>query len=247
MRIFTSLLLLAALCLSHLALAQPLDELVYLSEDAPPINYYDQGVFKGIAVDLLEQTTAAAGAPVTRTQVQVKPWARAYREALRGPKRVIFAIYRTPEREHLFKWAGPFNKSELVLVAKKRRHITLKDLGALNQYVVGAQREDAAEIHLRNLDLENMAITYTVNPLLLARMMMSDRIDIWAGGLHGIFAHLNQAGANPNEYEVIGTLHQADLYFAFSRDVSDGTVQRFQQALERVLNYQPVNISNRSN
>lgn len=220
--------------------AQAINELIYLSENAPPTNYFDNGQFKGIAVELLEKTTTAAGFPITSDQIKVMPWARAYREAIKGPNRVIFAIYRTPEREHLFKWAGPFDSNRLVLVAKKRRGIQLDSLSDLNNFVVGAQREDAAEIHLRNLDFETMAVTLTVSPLQLARMMKNDRIDIWAGGVHGIYAHLAQVGANPKEFEIIGTLHQADLYFAFSRDVSDETVQRFQDALDSVLPNQNV-------
>ncbi|MBB3167513.1 substrate-binding periplasmic protein [Simiduia aestuariiviva] len=218
--------------------AHRLDQLTYLSENSPPMNFLDNGEFKGIAVDLLERTTRVAGTPVHRDKVKILPWARAYRAAISGPNKVIFAIYRTPEREALFKWAGPFDANSLVLVAKKNRKIKITQLSQLNKFVVGAQREDAAEIHLRNLSLDEMVLTLTVSPLQLARMMQADRIDIWAGGVHGINAHLAMIGAAPEDFEVVGTLHKADLYFAFSRDVDDALVDRFQQSLEKVLSQQ---------
>jgi polar amino acid transport system substrate-binding protein len=219
---------------SSTSLAQQLNELIYLTENAPPTNYLDNGQLVGTAVEILEAATLAAGSPVRRSQVQVLPWARAYREAIIGPRRVIFAIYRTPEREKLFKWAGPYEQSRLVLVAKKRRNISLSNLEDLNHFIVGAQREDAAEIYLRKLEFGDMVLTLTVSPLQLARMIVSDRIDIWAGGEDGIYAHLAKIDANPNDFEVVGTLHKSDLYFAFSRDVDDALVHLFQRALDEV-------------
>jgi polar amino acid transport system substrate-binding protein len=234
-----TLLMYVGLSTAH---AENLADLIYLSEDSPPMNYLEEGVLKGAAVDLLEQATQMVGSPVQRSTVRVLPWARAYREAISSPNRVIFSIYRTPDREHLFKWAGPIDTNRLVLVAKKQRKITITTLQELNRFNVGAQREDAAEIHLRNLELGGMVLTLTVTPLQLAKMLVSDRIDVWAGGVNGIMTHLALANADPADFEVVGTLHQADLYFGFSRNIDDALINEFQQAIDKILS--PHNTAN---
>lgn len=232
--IATCLLLLPVVLTPH-AHSQTLSQLTYLADDSPPLNYLDKGELKGKAVDLLERTTRLAGAPVSRSDVQVLPWARAYRDTLSGPGRVLFSVYRMPERENLFKWAGPIDENRLVLVAKKARKISLSSLQELNFYTVGAQREDAAEHYLRKLDLETMVVTLTVLPKQAAKMLDTGRIDIWAAGEGGVWSNLAATGLNPADFEIVGVLHRFELYFAFSRDVDDALVQQFQSALNRVI------------
>ena len=62
---------------------------------------------QGISVDLLEAVTERMGQTVSRKEVRVEPWADGYRAALEGNGTVLFSTARTPERENLFKWAGP--------------------------------------------------------------------------------------------------------------------------------------------
>jgi polar amino acid transport system substrate-binding protein len=221
------------LCVTPVS-AQTLDQLFYIADDSPPLNYLVEDRLTGKAVDLLEQATDIAGAPVKRSEVKVMPWARAYREALSGPHRVLFSVYRMPEREKLFKWAGPIDANRLVLIAKKSRAIKLDDLNQLIFYAVGAQREDASEHYLRKLKLDNLNLTLTVLPIQAAKMLSSDRIDIWAAGESGAFSNITAAGLRQEDFEIVGVLHKFELYFAFSRDVDDALVQQFQSALNQI-------------
>ena len=97
-KFFAALSLVLWLVLPPFVIGQSLSELTYIADDSPPLNYLDNGELKGRAVDLLVQATTLAGAPIKRTDVKVIPWARAYREALAGPNRVLFSVYRMPVR-----------------------------------------------------------------------------------------------------------------------------------------------------
>ncbi len=230
--VFSLLLLVAVTFNLH---AQTLNKLIYLADDSQPLNYVQGNELKGLAFDLLEATTAQAGSPVQRTDVRILPWARAYRQAIRGPNRVLFSMYRMPNREKLFKWAGPFATNTLALTAKKSRSIKINNLADLDNYTIGVQREDAAEHYLRTLDLDRMKVTQVVLAQQGARMLENDRIALWAGGEGGILSNLAAIGVDPNEYETVGILQEFKLYFGFSRDVDDALVQQFQTALDQVL------------
>jgi polar amino acid transport system substrate-binding protein len=82
--------------------ALSLAQLEYLTEDYPPYNYLQEGRLVGPSVEIVEAATLLAGSPVTRAQIKVQPWSRAYRDALRGPNRVLFATTRTRDRESQF-------------------------------------------------------------------------------------------------------------------------------------------------
>ncbi|MDN3640609.1 transporter substrate-binding domain-containing protein [Simiduia curdlanivorans] len=155
---------------SFMAQAQTLSDLTYITENAPPWNYLEQDRLEGMAVDLLEQVTDHAGASVKRSDIMVLPWARAYSRAKTMPNQVIFSIFKTPARERLFKWAGPFAKNRLVLIAKKSRNISIDNLDQLELYTIGAQREEATAQELLMLNSIKEKMTLGIKQLQLAKM-----------------------------------------------------------------------------
>jgi len=53
----------------------------------------------------------------TRADVHIVPLADGFQQAQGNTSTVLFSIVRTPEREPLYKWAGPFTKTSFVLFA----------------------------------------------------------------------------------------------------------------------------------
>jgi polar amino acid transport system substrate-binding protein len=214
--------------------AQELNQLQYITENYPPFNYEEGGVLRGEAVELLIAASALAGSPVYARDILLQPWARAFHNALEGPKRVLFSTTRTPEREALFKWAGPIGTNHIVLVGKKASNIRLDDIRQLDRYRVGAVRDDVGELFLRDLHLEKTIITLGVQPESIAKMLQSGRIDLWVYGESSAFNLLKNIGAKRQDYEVIRTLKSLELYYAFSADVSDALVKQLQDAIDSI-------------
>ena len=219
--------------------AQELNQLQYITENYPPYNYEENGVLRGEAIELLIAATALAGSPVHARDVLLQPWARAFHNALEGPNRVLFSTTRTPEREALFKWAGPIGTNHIVLVGKKARHIRLDELTQLDRYRVGAVRDDVGELFLRDLHLEKTIITLGVQPESIAKMLESGRIDLWVYGESSAFNVLKQIGAKTQDYEVVHVLQTLELYYAFSADVDEKLVQQLQAAIDTIKGASP--------
>lgn len=238
MRLCSPLLLYLLACIALLGAprlnAQSLNQLEYITESYPPYNYEENGMVRGEAVELLIAATSLAGSPVLARNILLQPWARAFHNALEGPNRVLFSTTRTPEREALFKWAGPIGTNHIVLVGKKARGIRIDSLSQLDRYRIGAVRDDVGELSLRELHLEKTIITLGVQPESIAKMLQSGRIDLWVYGESSAFDVLKSIGAKLTDYEVVYVLKTLDLYYAFSADVDDALVEQLQDAIDTI-------------
>ena len=93
-------------------------DLTYMTEQYPPYNYQEDGKLQGISVDLLEEIWAKMGANLNRSVIKLLPWTEGYQRTLNESNTVLFTTGRIPERELLFKWAGPAASGEYALLAK---------------------------------------------------------------------------------------------------------------------------------
>ena len=72
------------------------------------------------------------GVNLNRSVIQLLPWTEGYEKALTENYTVLFSTGRLPERELLFKWAGPIAEDRYVLLAKKDRNIGILNEEKLN-------------------------------------------------------------------------------------------------------------------
>ena len=91
-----------------------------VAEDYYPLSYFDSGKVSGTLVDLIESITYTAGMPVSRNEIRIIPWNQAYITAQQIPDTLLLGIYRTPDRENLFRWIGPVAVDPSVFFEKAR-------------------------------------------------------------------------------------------------------------------------------
>ena len=124
--------LLAALVLTPLTVrSASLDQLTLLSEEYPPLNYTDDGIREGIATDLRVEMLAASGSLKSHKDIASIPWARGYGIVRRKADTLLYSMTRTAAREQLFQWVGPILQSEIVLLARKDRQLTISSLAEI--------------------------------------------------------------------------------------------------------------------
>lgn len=217
--------------------AQPVDDLTFITEDYPPFNFERDGRRQGIAVDLLTEMLALAGAKKSRADIKVWPWARGYETAQKERNTVLFSTTRTEAREHLFKWVGPIMPSRIVLVAKKAHRIRLASAEEINRsgYRVGVVREDIGGQLLAKMGVEKERLVLANSGISLAKMLQADRIDLWAYGAPVIMWNLKELGFSASEYEEVFTLTESQhYYFAVNKATDDAVVAKLQMALEHI-------------
>jgi polar amino acid transport system substrate-binding protein len=206
----------------------------FLTEEWAPFNYQEGGKPAGISVEILEAIFRNMAVDRTRADVRIVPLADGFQQAKGNTSTVLFSIVRTPEREPLYKWAGPITKSSFVIFAPKSRNITIASPGDLNRFRIGAVKTSIENDLLISQGVNKSHIIPGLAPDELLKMLEGGQIDLLAtGDLTGRY-EMKKAGVNPDAYEIVYTLSENDFYYIFSRDVSDMLVSSFQQAFQTV-------------
>ena len=203
----------------------------WLTEEYYPFNYEQNGVMKGVAVDLLRMIWAELGTP--EQPVEAMPWARAYERVQHEPATVLFCMARTPEREHAFRWAGPIASVRFALIARKDRHISLDSLNDLKGLSVGTVREDISDTLLA--EYRGKA---SIQPVARMRQnidkLMTGRLDLVAYEEGSWRKVTVREGLDPDSFETVYVLRETPVYFAFHPGTPAELVDAFQSALDKV-------------
>ncbi|CTQ55956.1 Bacterial extracellular solute-binding proteins, family 3 [Roseibium album] len=213
-------------------------QLQLLTEEWEPYHFVEDGVVKGQTVDLLVSILQKVGSSQGREDIVFLPWARAYRQAQLEPNTVLFSTSRTPEREKLFKWAGPILKFDSYFIGKKERNYKIQKSEDLHQYKVGVVIDSASAIFAKRHGIPEANTTFNSQGILNIKMLAASRIDFipiqWAN-----FERLaTQAGIDPSEFEPVFLADTVRLNFAFSLKTPDLVVERFQIAFREIREQQ---------
>jgi ABC-type amino acid transport substrate-binding protein len=216
------------------ASASELDQLTYITESYPPYNFKSKGNLKGIAVDLLLAATKKASSSLTAKNIRVFPWPRAYKMVETGPNIVLFSTTRTEEREPKFNWVGPIVPTRIVLLAKKSNSIVINSPSDIKKYVVGAITDDIGDQLVQEAGVKPSSIKHVPKAESLAKMLGAGRIKLWAYEENVARWFIKKEGLNNSDFEAVYTLKESDLYYAFSKDISEDRQQRLQKAIDEV-------------
>lgn len=210
------------------------ETLQFITEEFPPYNYTEGGVARGIAVDLLLESAAAAGLALQRKDIRAYPWARGYQMAQKGPGIALFAMTRSAEREHLFKWVGPVIATRVVLLARKDRQLKVDRPAALAAYQIGAIRDDIGHQLLSAQGIEAKNIQLFSSAVSVANMLDMGRIDLWAYDETTARWFIKMLELDNSRFEVVYLLKEGNMYYAFSPDVDDKPLERLQNGLDQL-------------
>lgn len=202
------------------------NELTVLTEDLPPLNYIDNGVLVGPSVEIVREIIKRLG---TKEQIQVYPWARAYKMALEENNVVLFGMTYTEVRKDKFKWVGPLAIKRDILVGKKNSSLkieTLEDAKKVRR--IGTLLDDTRGRMLESLGFTNLEPVS--DEKLNAQKLAINRIDLWAYKIPGLRTVCDLAGVDYREFEEIYHLREIELMIAFSKKTPDAIVKKWNEA-----------------
>lgn len=152
------------------AKAEPLQ---LLTEAYPPYNYQENGVLKGIAVDLVKAVMADAN---VEYDMKIQPWARAYGLALNTAGHCVFSTVHTAERDALFEWVEPLFSSELYLVRKSGSNANPASIDDAKRFLIGTQLGDYTEGLLKRGGFTRVDLASEID--LSLKKLLAGRIDL---------------------------------------------------------------------
>ncbi len=206
------------------------NELQILTCEEPPMNYKEEELITGFTTDIVREI-------MRRTQhveeIQLLPWKRVYRTGLETPDVVLFTAARTEERENLFHWVGPVVQKRWILFSKKGAEFTSQrfdDLKTVKQ--ISVMRNDARHRLLEDNGFENIFVTEDhVHGL---KMLLKNRVALWASSDFEAFIIAQKAGLDPNlieEHFVMKTIYS---YILISKQTDIRTVSQWQEAFKQI-------------
>jgi polar amino acid transport system substrate-binding protein len=206
-------------------------ELTILTENLPPLNYVENGVLVGPSVEIVKEIQRRVR---SQEQIQVYPWARAYKMALEDENVILFGMTHTKVRQDKFKWVGPLATKRDILVAINGSGIKINSLeDAKKVKRIGTLREDTRGRLLKRHGFTNLEPVS--DEQLNAKKLALGRIDLWAYKIPGLRTVCDLAGVDYTEFEEVYHLREIDLMIAFSKKTSDSIVQKWRDAFNEIL------------
>ncbi|MEJ2284193.1 MAG: transporter substrate-binding domain-containing protein [Desulfobacterales bacterium] len=203
-------------------------ELTIISEENPPFNFSRDGVFTGVATEVVREIMQRTG---LSARIQVMTWARAYQLALTQPNVVLFSTARTKEREPLFHWVGPIYKVRFGFYALKGSTLKLscladaKKVGAIATY-----KDDVREQLLKTMGFTNL--DSSKSPASNLKKLLAGRVDLWLYSNLGVSSVAGQIGIDPGEIELLLPFKDVYAYVAISKGTPLAVIDRWQAALD---------------
>lgn len=230
----TALVVLSFVSRAALPLSDPWADLKFMTEEYPPLNFVDtDGTLTGLSVEVLLGIARHAKSGLSREDIAVLPWARAYKDTLNRKGSVLFATSRKPERESLFLWVGPISQgTPSFLIARKTSKVNIISSQDLAQYRIGVIRGDSLEKRVEKLGVPDENIIRSHDAALLAQQLVKGRIDLWATNWKGAEAQLKVLNVSTRLVERVYQFQFNDNYFAVNKSTPIEVVNQMQAALD---------------
>ncbi len=201
------------------------NNLTIMTENWPPLNYVENNVLKGPAVDIVRAIQKKIN---NENKILVFPWKRAYSYVLEQRNKVLFSMVHSKKRDLLFKWVGPIAEKRYSLYAKKGFTGKIKTLEDAKNFSIGVQREGFTEQYLESRGFTNLqkANNATQN----ARKLLRERFELMFDSYSTFSKTLKQYEMNKNDFIEVLRVQTSLMYIAFNKYTSDETITLWQNA-----------------
>ncbi|WP_122446074.1 substrate-binding periplasmic protein [Pseudomonas viridiflava] len=224
-----STLISVLLCLLLSASARA-DHYQVVTEEWAPYNYSENGQLTGMTTEIVRAIMKVTGHEFT---IVLAPSMRASHILKMRPRTIMYSMFRTPERELLYKWVGPILEESIhpYQLATATPVTSLEQL--LHAPQITTRHAGLLPDMLQSLGFKNLDKSATES-VQLYRMLLNGRTSIIIGDTDaGVAYHSRQLNIAPGTLRQVPIeLYRSSLYIAFSRDCEDELVASWANALE---------------
>lgn len=227
-----STLIAALFCLS-LATCLKAEPYLLVTEEWAPYNYRENNQLTGMATDIVQRIMALTG---DKFEVLFLPSMRSGLTLKTRPKTILYSMFRTAEREQMYKWVGPIVEESIhpyQLASAQPLVNTLEQL--LRAPQLTTRHAGLIPDTLQARGFANLDKTATES-LQLYRMLLAGRTALIVGDTDaGVAYYSRQLNIAPGTLRQVPVeLYRSSLYIAFSRDSDDEVVAAWANALEQL-------------
>ncbi|WP_434651125.1 substrate-binding periplasmic protein [Pseudomonas sp. D1-2] len=203
-----------------------------VTEEWAPYNYVENHRLTGMTTEIVRAIMALTG---DHFEMSVQPSMRATQILKNRPKTIMYSLFRTPEREPLYKWVGPIVEESIhaYQLAGSPPINSLEQL--LRAPQITTRHAGLVPQTLQSLGFNNLDKSATESRLLY-RMLLAGRTSIIVGDTAaGVAYYSRQLDIAPGTLRKIPIeLYRSSLYIAFSTDSDDELITAWSNALEQL-------------
>ncbi|MDG9669534.1 transporter substrate-binding domain-containing protein [Hahella sp. CR1] len=168
------------------------------------------------------------------TKFQEVPFARGMQMVTKNNDLAMFNVSRTPDRENMVKWVGPIQKEEDYFYEMKSAPTGISKLEDARKVSSICVLNGA--IHHKILNSYHFNNIYTnVSYVGCFNMLKKGRVDLTVSASSTVLSKLKEAEISPDQIQQTPVvLLVSEGYIAFSNNIPDETVDKWQQALDRL-------------
>lgn len=188
-----SILIAALLCLLMGALARA-ETYQLVTEEWAPYNYRENEHITGMATEVVRAIMALTGDDF---EIRMRPSMRASRVLQTQPRTIMYSMFRTPERESLFKWVGPIAEESIYpyqLAAAAQPIHTLEQL--LHTPRITTRHAGLVPTMLASMGFDNLDTSATESEQLY-RMLLAGRTEVIIGDTDAGVAYYSRQLVSP--------------------------------------------------
>lgn len=196
-----------------------------LTEHSPPVSMLGGDKVIGSGTEKVREIMRRTGTDYT---LELLPWRRAFTFAQRSPNVCLFSTTRTADREAQFKWVGPTDEAEWILLGRSDRVFQLATLEDARKLRIGTYNGDARDEYLR---ARGFQVDPAPNDLINPQKLMLDRIDLWAASLRRgtVWQRTEEWG---EQIVPVLTFNRVGVYLACNPAVPTGLIDKMNAALQ---------------
>ncbi|MCL6701814.1 transporter substrate-binding domain-containing protein [Pseudomonas sp. T1.Ur] len=203
-----------------------------VTEEWAPYNYVEHDQLTGMTTEIVQAIMALTG---DKFEVLLQPSMRATQILKNRPKTIMYSLFRTPEREPLYKWVGPIVEESI----HAYQLASAPPINSLEQLLrapqITTRHAGLVPQTLQSLGFNNLDKSATESKLLY-RMLLAGRTSIIVGDTAaGVAYYSRQLEIPPGTLRQIPIeLYRSSLYIAFSSDSDDQLIAEWNRALEQL-------------
>ncbi|MES2050265.1 MAG: transporter substrate-binding domain-containing protein [Pseudomonadota bacterium] len=207
-------------------------DLTAYTEPWLPYNYTEGNEIKGISTDVLR---AACKLAKLSCEIQIVPWARAYKTVTNTPNSIIYTTARNPSRENQFVWVGPILPRTTWAYGKtgmKAEIHSIKDLGNAR---IGVVRDEASLADLLAVGVPPSSFVELNSNNDVLRMMMLEKINVVVETEIGMAWSLKSAGIASSAVTKLMKINDGGAYyFALNLQSDPIIVAKLQAGIDKL-------------
>lgn len=204
-----------------------------VTEEWAPYNYQENNKLTGMATEIVRGIMTLTGDDF---EVVLLPSMRSARTLKTRPKTIMYSLFRTTEREPLYKWVGPIIEESIYPYQLSNAQQPVNSLEQLlHAPRITTRHAGLIPDILQSRGFNNLEKSATES-LQLYRMLLAGRTEIIIGDTSaGVAYYSRQLKIAPGTLRRIPIeIYRSSLYIAFSRDCDDELVGAWANALDQL-------------